>query len=217
MNGWQVSGSLIMRAGQPFSVLGLGLPRGANQNAAVRSYANLVPGRLLYAHYNIPGVTLPGQVQWLNPYAFSSAGDSFTKECVPTWFDSQAAIANEGINPQLCQYGDMQRNFLRAPGFHWGDLFATRRFRITEGTSLRVDAQFYNVLNHPNFGTPSSSAGVPGRPGSLVGFGAITSTDSPPTGLLGGPNPPNLSGLLNANLGGDTSVRMIAFRATVEF
>jgi hypothetical protein len=83
--------------------------------------------------------------------------------------------------------------------------------------SLKVEAQLYNFLNHPNMGNPSYFSGVPGRPATLRGVGAITSTTSPPTGLLGGANPPNLSGILNENLGGDTSVRMIAFRLRIEF
>src|SRR6516162_2366529 len=92
-------------------------------------------------------------------------------------------------------------------GFGWDDIDSPRSaiwFRISERTSLRVEAQLYNFLNHPNFGNPSYFVGVPGRPATLVGAGAITSTASPPTGLLGGVNPPNLAALLNpVNLGGD--------------
>ena len=71
---------------------------------------------------------------------------------------------------------------------------------------LRVDAQFFNVFNHPNFSLPSMViAGIPGNRSTQTGFGALTSTTSPPTGLLG------------VGLGGDSSPRMIAFQARVEF
>jgi hypothetical protein len=62
------------------------------------------------------------------------------------------------------------------------------------------------VFNHPNFSLPSNViAGIPGKPSTQTGFGTLTSTTSPPTGLLG------------VGLGGDSSTRMIAFQARVEF
>ena len=48
-------------------------------------------------------------------------------------------------------------------------------------------------------------AGIPGKPSTQTGFGALTYTVSPPTGLLG------------VGLGGDSSPRMIAFQARLEF
>jgi hypothetical protein len=48
-------------------------------------------------------------------------------------------------------------------------------------------------------------AGIPGKPSTQTGFGALTYTTSPPTGLLG------------VGLGGDSSPRMIAFQARLEF
>ena len=71
---------------------------------------------------------------------------------------------------------------------------------------MRVEGQFFNVFNHPNFALPSmTQAGVPGNPPTQTGFGALTYTTSPPTGLLG------------VGLGGDNSPRMIAFQAKLEF
>ena len=100
---------------------------------------------------------------------------------------------------------DLGRNSLRGPDFVWSDLYVTRRFRLRERLTLRMDGQFFNVLNHPNFALPSVVAGIPGQPATQTGFGAITSTTSPPTGLLG------------VGLGGDNSPRMIAVQARLEF
>jgi hypothetical protein len=71
---------------------------------------------------------------------------------------------------------------------------------------MRFDVQFFNVFNHPNFALPSMVlAGIPGNPATQSGFGAITATTSPPTGLLG------------VGLGGDSTPRMIAFQLRLEF
>ncbi len=77
---------------------------------------------------------------------------------------------------------------------------------VTEQLKLRFDVQFFNVFNHPNFGLPSMVlAGIPGKPATQTGFGALTYTTSPPTGLLG------------VGLGGDSTPRMIAFQLRMEF
>jgi hypothetical protein len=81
----------------------------------------------------------------------------------------------------------------------------TKRLALTERLSLRLDGQFFNVLNHPNFALPTMIAGIPGKADTQVGFGALTSTTSPPTGLLG------------VGLGGDNSPRMIAVQMRLEF
>jgi len=197
LNGWQVSGTAFWHSGVPFSVLST--PYSANGNGIVQGsgpqFANLVPGVDPYCrHCNIPGVTQPGTVQWLNPDAFVSAVDPATGACYG------------GDNSQNCQFGNLGRNALRGPNFAWSDLYLTKWFPVTEHVKLRFEAQFFNFFNHPNFATPSLVlAGVPGKPSTQTGFGALTYTTSPPTGLLG------------VGLGGDSSPRMIAFQARLEF
>ena len=157
-------------------------------------FASVVPGVPLYEHHPIPGVTPSGTLQWLNPDAFVSAVDPSTGQC------------NGGDSPQHCQSGTLGRNDLRGPDFLWSDFYLTKWFTLTEHVKLRFEGQFFNVFNHPNFALPSVvQAGIPGNPSTQSGFGALTSTTSPPTGLLG------------VGLGGDSSPRMIAFQARLEF
>jgi hypothetical protein len=197
LNGWQISGSVFWHSGVPFSVLST--PYSANGNGIVQGsgpqFASVVPGVNPYCkHCNIPGVTQPGTIQWLNPDAFVSAVDPSTGACYG------------GDNPQNCQFGDSSRNAFRGPNFFWSDLYITKWFPLSEHVKLRFDAQFFNVFNHPNFGLPSDVyAGTPGKSSTQVGFGALTYTTAPPTGLLG------------VGLGADSSPRMIAFQARLEF
>ena len=102
--------------------------------------------------------------------------------------------------------GNLGRNALRGPDFVWSDFYLTKWFALSERVKLRFDTQFFNVFNHPNFGLPSMVfAGIPGKPSTQTGFGALTYTTSPPTGLLG------------VGLGGDSTPRMIAFQLRLEF
>ncbi len=198
IGGWQISGTLFLRGGFPVSV------RSQSSNFVhgfPTLYANAVPGQNPYAKNPIPGVTLPGTIQWLNPDAFQSVIDPSTGTCFPT------------TNVQNCQDGNTARNEFRAPGFKWTDFDIGKRFKISERISFKFDAQFYNLFNHPNFYFPGSGpsatgapfAGIPGKLATLTGFGTITETASPSTGLLGG------------HLGADSSARMIALRGRIEF
>jgi len=80
-----------------------------------------------------------------------------------------------------------------------------RKFSIHERVAPRVEGQFFNFLNHPNFALPTAVAGIPGRSGTHTGFGALVATTSPPTGLLG------------IGLEGDNSPRMVALQLRLEF
>ena len=196
LNGWQISGTLFWHSGVPFSVVST--PYSAGGNGIVQGsgpeFASVVPGVPLYGHHAIPGVTQPGTLQWLNPDAFASTVDPSTGEC------------HGGDSAQNCQFGDLGRNSLRGPDFLWSDFYLTKWFPLTERVKLRFEGQFFNVFNHPNFGLPSVvQAGIPGQPSTQIGFGALTYTTSPPTGLLG------------VGLGGDSTPRMIAFQARLEF
>ncbi len=196
LNGWQVSGTAFWHSGVPFSVVST--PYSANGEGVVQGggaqFASVVPGVPVYEHHPISGITQPGTIQWLNPDAFVSAVDPSTGAC------------NGADTPQNCQFGNLARNASRGPDFVWNDFYLTKWIPVTEHMKMRFDAQFFNVFNHPNFGLPSMVlAGIPGKPSTQTGFGALTYTTSPPTGLLG------------VGLGGDSSPRMIAFQLRLEF
>jgi len=196
VNGWQVSGTVFWHSGIPFSVLSA--PYTANGNGIVQGsgpqYASVIPGVPLYAHKAISGVTQPGTIQWLNPDAFVSPVDPSTGACVG------------GDKATNCQFGNLGRNALRGPAFTSSDFYLTKWFSLNERLKMRIDGQFFNLFNHPNFGLPVLGyAGIPENHSTQTGFGALTYTTAPPTGLLG------------VGLGGDSSPRMIAFQARLEF
>jgi hypothetical protein len=196
LNGWQVSGTAFWHTGLPFSVFSTAYSANGDGivNGGGPQFASVVPGVPLYDHNFISGITQPGTVQWLNPNAFVSSVDPSTGAC------------SGSDSPATCQFGTLGRNALRGPDFIWSDLYLTKWFPLTEKLKLRFDVQFFNLFNHPNFALPNMViAGIPGKPSTLAGFGAIGYTTSPPTGLLG------------VGLGGDSTPRMIAFQGRLEF
>ncbi len=207
LNGWQISGTAFWHSGVPFSVLST--PYSAGGNGIVQGsgpqFASVVPGVAPYCrHCNISNVTQPGTTQWLNPEAFISAVDP--SEQLIDGQNIPAGSCYGGDSPKNCQFGNLGRNSLRGPDFLWSDFYLTKWFSLTEHVKLRFESQFFNVFNHPNFGLPSVvQAGIPGQPSTQTGFGSLTYTTSPPTGLLG------------VGLGGDSTPRMIAFQARLEF
>jgi hypothetical protein len=209
VSGWQVSGTAFLRGGLPFSVFGAYPFYAGIQNSFPTLFADAVPGQNPYQKTAVNGVTLPGARQWLNPDAFQS-----TINVDPLNVRNTSACFSMFVDPQHCQDGNLRRNSFRAPSFRWFDFAVSRQFKIREKITLKLDAQFYNVFNHPNLGFPNGGkpiAGIPGDPAtetlslSPSAFGGITSTVSPGTGLLG------------SGLGGDSSPRMIAVRGRIEF
>jgi outer membrane receptor protein involved in Fe transport len=112
------------------------------------------------------------------------------------------------LNPNPTNFGNIRRNMFRGPGYFNTDLSVTKNFKLTEAMRLGVGANFYNLLNHPNFANPSLPAnGTPMDIGAVgtPQFGAIQQTLSPPTSPIG------------AFLAGDASYRMIQLNAKITF
>ena len=195
LGSWQVSETAFLHSGVPFSVLSA--PYTANNNGIFQGsgpqFANRVPGVPLYRKTAVAGVTQAGSRQWLNPDAFASVVDPSTGACAG------------GDSAANCQFGDSGRNNFRGPHFTYSEVYVTKKIAIREHVTFRLDMQCFNVFNHANFALPTNQAGTPGEPATQTGFGGLTSTISPPTGLLG------------VGLGGDSSPRMIAFQGRIEF
>lgn len=73
---------------------------------------------------------------------------------VQHWFDTNCFKA-----PAQYTFGNAGRNIIIAPGYVDWDLGAHKDFRITERFGLTFRAEFFNLLNKPNFGYPSTSIG----------------------------------------------------------
>jgi len=80
---------------------------------------------------------------------------------VPFYLYPPGAPGGKVINPAAftipvpaTAQGDLGRNALRGFGATQLDITLRRQFRFTERLSLQARGDFFNILNHPNFGSP---------------------------------------------------------------
>jgi len=93
----------------------------------------------------------------------------------PAAFISPPLDPNTG-NP--LRQGDLGRNALRGFGaFQW-DLGVHRDFKISEKLTLQFRGEFFNVLNHPNFGPPVGDLGGPANLNPQFGQSQATLSQS---------------------------------------
>ena len=71
--------------------------------------------------------------------------------------------------PASAPYGNVGRNSFRAPKFDQWDFSVDKNFRLREMARLQFRAEFFNVLNHTNFGIPNTQT-------TSAAFGTIRTT-----------------------------------------
>jgi hypothetical protein len=72
------------------------------------------------------------------------------------WFNPAAfAVAPPG------HYGNAGRDIIEGPGIFTWDLGLMKNFSLTERTKLQFRGEFFNITNHPNFGTPDALVDTP--------------------------------------------------------
>jgi len=102
----------------------------------------------------VPGRTLHGiylrkPEQWVDPTAF--------------------------VLPPAGTYGNAGRNILIGPGLAMVDVSVFKTTRLSEGRSLQLRAEIFNILNHANFGIPSPIM-LTNTGATAAAAGVITST-----------------------------------------
>ena len=89
---------------------------------------------------------------FLRPDVSGSAVSQTTSQMINGYFAGYAFTTP----PASAPFGNLGRNAFRAPGLEQWDLAADKKFRITERIGLQLRSEFFNVLNHTNFGVPDT-------------------------------------------------------------
>ncbi|MGB8116247.1 MAG: carboxypeptidase-like regulatory domain-containing protein [Candidatus Sulfotelmatobacter sp.] len=173
LGGWSVSGVTSLQSSLPFSVLD------SNGGNAFLGAGTSPVSASLASGATIAGGQSQGSVTerlngWLNPAAFTTA---------PLLYPAQCAT-----DPNYCTtgFGSLGRNIYRGPFQQNWDFSLIKHFKLTERQDLRFAADFFNLWNHPNFGTPLVTdyeqylAWASGSQSSPDPFGKIVNTTGTP-------------------------------------
>jgi Carboxypeptidase regulatory-like domain len=84
-------------------------------------------------------------------------GNPFAPTGLPDQYFNPAAFAAVPTNSSgvVVRAGTTSRNYLTGPGYNDVDLSTFKDFKFTERYTLQFRAEFFNILNHPNFVNPN--------------------------------------------------------------
>jgi hypothetical protein len=137
-NGWGVNSSLNLQSGQPFTL---------NYNAE-DDYSGGGDG------YDRPDVIGPIVYNKSNPANYLQLS-SFAMPCTNN--GSYTGGAADCV-PGTRHYGDLGRDSLSGPTYKQWDFAIYKNTPITERLNMQLRADFFNILNHPNFANPELPA-----------------------------------------------------------
>ncbi len=134
-NGWGLNSTVTLQDGQPFNL---------NYNFE-DDFSGSGEGD------DRPDVVGPVVYHPHDPSNFLDLS-SFASPCNVT-----VAVASGTVNdcmPGTRHFGDLGRNALRGPSFKQWDFALYKNTQITERLAVQLRADFFNLLNHPNFANP---------------------------------------------------------------
>jgi hypothetical protein len=202
-NGWWLGSIVTIQTGFPFSPITTNNRSNSGVLQGQNDYANINTPALLAAYpcgpvnpckkytpipYD-PNTVITGNInQWYNPAMFSIAPQTASPAA------EQAACGGTAANPCnfIGQLGTSGRDVLTGPPFRNWDFSLVKDTKVGflgEAGSIQFRAEFFDVLNHPNFALPNGLA-FSGNNGDLTPFsekprstaGSITKTIVPSGG-----------------------------------
>jgi hypothetical protein len=172
LGGWSVDDLVIVRSAFPVNVAGLLVTAGGTQ---FTTRPNLITGIPLYLY----GPQYAGG-KIINNTPPTAAQVAATGCVAQTATNAKGAFCT----PPTGTLGSLGRNALRGFAASQTNLAVRRQFHLTEHTGLQLRADFFNLFNHPNFGSPNGTLSS-----SLFGQSTQMLASSLGTGTSGGLNP----------------------------
>jgi hypothetical protein len=150
VGGWTLASKFYVRSGTPFSVID---SRVAGQLSA-----------------SLGGNVLAQLIAPTNTVCGHSAVDT---PCLST-----SSFATLSQQLALKSFGNLPRNSFRAPGYADFDTSLYKTLALGEHAKFMIGASAFNLMNHPNFGSPANNVAV-------GGLGLISNTVAAPTSPYG--------------------------------
>ena len=137
--GWSIQSVIQARSASPVNVYFSDFTQGSNAfNADKAIRPNLAPGVPLYLY----GPQYPGGK------AFNNTSDQGGSGCIGPFCPPAMDPNGNPLN------GNLSRNALRGSRAAQWDFAVHREFSLHETIRLQFRAEMFNILNHPNFGSP---------------------------------------------------------------
>jgi Carboxypeptidase regulatory-like domain/TonB dependent receptor len=152
------------------------LPFGRN-----RRYLGRMPGfaNAVFGNWETSGVMtlasgLPFSVTfdsnkegWISSRADKVDSSSISNRSIHQWFNPSAYAV-----PAPFTFGNSGANSLFGPGYVDWDFGVYKNFPVREAWRVQFRTEFFNALNHPNFGNPHSDITVPSQVGTITSAGS---------------------------------------------
>ena len=171
--GWSVIWSATLQGGQPFAI-----PCPTGTATGLGCHSLLIPGQ-------DPTSGPHNVTQFINPAAFTQPCKLALGTNAPIPDSPLGCVPLSGAD--ALGFGTVQ---VAGPTFKRLDMSTFKDFQLSERFRLQFRAEFFNILNHPNFNAPGFGGnGVVSVPGALnfqpcktgpCSFGAIGSTRDAP-------------------------------------
>lgn len=186
LSGWNISGVTTIQDGTPitFADGGAGTAYGTQGTGTTSGFgrAQLCPGATAATIATSGGIEsrlggYSGGAGYFNPSAFCAA---------PAIMPNGVTLTTQAACPTCATlFGNSGMGLILGPGQFNFDMSILKTTKITERSTLQVRAEFYNLLNHPQFNQVAPSSGTGGTLAQLpniasAGSGIITSTSVNP-------------------------------------
>ena len=182
IGGWNLSGVTTIQDGVPFTFVdgGAGTAFGTNGTGPTSGFgrAQMCPGKT-YADIKTPGSIedrlggYSGGPGYFNASAFCAA---------PAIMPDGVTVTTQAACPTCATlFGNSGPSILLGPGQANFDANLRKQFNINERVNVQFRAEFFNLLNHPQFSGLSAAGGTGGVTGFVpqplnAGSSTITST-----------------------------------------
>ncbi len=134
LEGWQINSIVTLQGSSPWTMFDFG-----NDVSLTGEFSD---------RWNLSGDPRKVQTWSLNGPLPCSAKDS-NGNCV-------AYLNGLLTKPAAGTFGNAGRNVLRGPDYRNWDFSIVKTTRLNERFNMQIRGEFFNVLNHPNFGIPGS-------------------------------------------------------------
>ena len=162
MEGWELNSIVTLQSAQPWGPIDLGtdaagtgpLPVSPPANAPIRWSFYGKPSDFKPTAGGIPYSAGASNTACANQALTVDGGTPGASTAALNLFGCYAQGSSVMIPPPLGQLGNMPRNLFRDTGFRNFDLSIAKNWHLGERVHAQFRAEFFNILNHPNFANP---------------------------------------------------------------